>query len=110
MNAEGDDVPATVYRILDCSPPRRLAVTATDDYGTWEVVLELSEANGVVTLRFIQLLTDPSTLENTGPGWDYYLDRLVAAETGGDVAGVDFEADYYPAMRDYYLTLQSSLT
>ncbi len=109
MNAEGD-VPETVYQILDCAPPRRLAITATDDFGTWELVLELSEASGVVTLRLFQLLTDPSVLENTGPGWDYYLDRLVAAESGGDVAAIDFEADYYPATREHYLTLQSSLT
>lgn len=25
-----------------------------------------------------------SVLESTGPGWDYYLDRLVAAQNGGD--------------------------
>ncbi|MGS0686750.1 hypothetical protein ACVBEQ_16665 [Nakamurella sp. GG22] len=37
-----------------------------------------------------------------GPGWEYYLDRLVAAETGGDVAGIDFDRDYYPAMVEYY--------
>jgi hypothetical protein len=37
-----------------------------------------------------------------GPGWEYYLDRLVAAETGGDPAAVDFERDYYPAMEEHY--------
>jgi hypothetical protein len=37
-----------------------------------------------------------------GPGWEYYLDRLVAAETGGDVAAIDFDRDYYPAMQEHY--------
>ena len=36
-----------------------------------------------------------------GPGWEYYLDRLVAAETGADVAAIDFD-DYYPAQSDHY--------
>ena len=29
---------------------------------------------------------------------------LVAAETGGDPATIDFERDYYPAMADHYRT------
>ena len=40
--------------------------------------------------------------ESVGPGWEFYLDRLVAAETGGDVAAIDFERDYYPAMVEHY--------
>jgi len=28
---------------------------------------------------------------SVGPGWDYYLDRLVTAYDGGDVAQVAFE-------------------
>ena len=42
--------------------------------------------------------------ESVGPGWEYYLDRLVDAETGADPSARDFERDYYPAMRDYYRT------
>ena len=41
-------------------------------------------------------MPDPAIAESVGPGWDYYLDRLVAAETGGDLADVDCD-DYYPA-------------
>ena len=37
-----------------------------------------------------------------GPGWEYYLDRLVDAETGADPALRDFERDYYPAMAEHY--------
>ena len=37
-----------------------------------------------------------------GAGWEYYLDRLVAAETGGDVDAVDFDRDYYPAMAAHF--------
>ena len=37
-----------------------------------------------------------------GAGWEYYLDRLVAAETGDDVGAVDFDRDYYPAMAAHF--------
>ncbi len=37
-----------------------------------------------------------------GPGWDYYLDRMVVAEAGGDVAAVSFD-DYHPVFADHYL-------
>ena len=45
-----------------------------------------------------------------GPGWEYYLDRLVAAETGGDLAAIDFERDYYPAMAEYYREQRDAAT
>ena len=39
--------------------------------------------------------------ESVGPGWEYYLDRLVAAESGGDPASLDFD-DYYPSQSEHY--------
>ena len=47
------------------------------------------------------MIDDPAGLENIGPGWEYYLDRLVAAETGGDVEAIAWD-DYYPAQAAYY--------
>jgi len=109
MNAEGDGVPESTYEIQRCEPPRLLGVRAVDDVGVWTLTLELGEAAGVTTLRLSQVVDDPAHIENTGPGWDYYLDRLVAAETGGDVSAIDFDRDYYPALRDHYVGLQKQL-
>ncbi|WP_326797158.1 hypothetical protein OG946_18460 [Streptomyces sp. NBC_01808] len=40
-----------------------------------------------------------------GPGWEYYLDLLVAARDGAaDTAAPSFD-DYYPAQRDYFTSL-----
>ncbi len=39
---------------------------------------------------------------SVGPGWDYYLDRLVDVETGADPAERDFDRDYYPSTADHY--------
>ena len=67
-------------------------------------MLELTEVDGTTTLTFSQSVPDAEMATGVGPGWEYYLDRLVAAETGGDVAGIDF-GDYYPALSDYYRAL-----
>lgn len=33
--------------------------------------------------------------------WEYYLDRLVSAESGGDPATIDFDDDY-PSQSGHY--------
>jgi uncharacterized protein YndB with AHSA1/START domain len=109
MTAEGDEYPENTYEIQRCEPPRRLTVRAVDEVGVWTLDLALSAADGVTTLLFSQVVENPDLIEDVGPGWDWYLDRLVAAETGGDVAAVDFTADYDPALRDHYRTLRKEL-
>ncbi len=56
----------------------------------------------MTTLTFTQPDIDPVEAESVGPGWEYYLDRLVAAESDGDVDAIDFDRDYYPAMLEHY--------
>jgi hypothetical protein len=77
-----------------CEPPRRLAVRSVDDAGEWRMELRLAEAAGVTRLELVQHLDDPSVAASTGPGWEYYLDMLVAARAGAPPP--DF-ADYDPA-------------
>ncbi|WP_110182766.1 SRPBCC family protein [Nocardioides solisilvae] len=106
MNAEGDDVRPQTFTILACEPPRLLELTAGAEGGEegWHLLLELDEHDGSTTLTFSQFVSDAETAAGVGPGWEYYLDRLVAAETGGDVAAVDFD-DYHPAQGDHYRSL-----
>ena len=103
MTAEGEDVAAEVYRIDVCEPPRRLVTRSGGEDGSmvWQLELDLAESDGVTTLTFAQVMADPAVAENVGPGWDYYLDRLVAAEAGRPVAEVEWD-DYYPAQSDFY--------
>ncbi len=77
-----------------CEPPRRLAIRSVDDAGEWRMELRLSETAGVTQLELVQHLDDPSVAASTGPGWEYYLDNLVAARAGEPLP--DF-ADYDPA-------------
>ncbi|MDL9947913.1 hypothetical protein QSJ19_20480 [Gordonia sp. ABSL11-1] len=66
----------TRYDIRRCEPPHVLRVHTTDGFGTWDLIVELIEEDGVTTLTLSQIVDDPVTIENTGPGWEYYLDRL----------------------------------
>lgn len=103
MTAEGEDVEAQDYLIDVCEPPRRLVTRSRigDDPFVWQLELDLEERDGVTTLTFGQVMADPDLAENVGPGWDYYLDRLVAAEAGRPVGEVVWD-DYYPAQSEFY--------
>lgn len=82
-----------------CEPPRRLALSAVDEQGDWHLELVLAESAGGTELRFTQHLTDTTGVGEVGPGWEYYLDALVAARA--DRPMPDF-ADYYPAMQAHF--------
>ena len=106
MTAEGEDIPANDYVITGCRPTEHLGLEADAAGMHFEFRLDLSEEDGVTTLLFAQRMSDPEVASSVGPGWEYYLDRLVAAETGGDVADVKWD-DYYPALADDYRALVS---
>ena len=107
MTAEAEDAPVERMDIDVCDPPHRLATHSSTEYGTWYLELDLAESDGVTTLTFAQRIADAATAADVGPGWDYYLDRLVAAETGGDVAAIDF-TEYHEADKEYYRALFSA--
>ena len=101
MNAEGG-APEGRMEIRSCRPPHHLAVTAHTGEDRWLIDLDLHEAERVTTLEFSQVCGDPDVAASVGAGWEYYLDRLVAAEAGDDVDAVDFDRDYYPAMAAHF--------
>lgn len=106
MLFEGEAHSAEKFTIEVCEEPRLLVITteAPSPDGTtqsWHLVLELAESDGVTTFTFFQSVPEPTMAESVGPGWDYYLDRMVLAETGGDPGALDFD-DYYPALAEHY--------
>lgn len=82
-----------------CEPPRRLAVSAVDEHGSWHLDMVLVESAGVTELRFTQHLTGTEGVGEVGPGWEYYLDALVASRDGQPAPDFD---DYYPAMKEHF--------
>lgn len=82
-----------------CEPPRRLGLSAVDEHGSWHLDLVLAESDGVTELRFTQHLTDRAGVGEVGPGWEFYLDALVAARDGRPMPDFD---EYYPAMKEHF--------
>jgi uncharacterized protein YndB with AHSA1/START domain len=82
-----------------CEPPRRLALSAVTEDGNWYLDMRLTESAGVTELVFTQHLSDTEGAGDIGPGWEYYLDALVAARDDRPMPSFD---DYYPAMKDHF--------
>ena len=94
-----EGMPEADMTINACEPPRHLAVSAVDEHGTWRMEATLAQDGDTTVLTFVQHLDDSATLGDTGPGWEYYLDMLVATHTGGPTPDFD---DYYPSQKAYY--------
>lgn len=101
FEAEG---PAQEMMIEACEPPVHLAVRGLGTYA-WRLEAHLSEKNGVTELRFTHHLDEKTSVGDVGPGWEYYLDNLVASRDGAALP--DFK-DYYPTQKSYYLELASA--
>lgn len=108
MTAEGSSAPEEMVHIEECTPPRLLRArihVGDQPAQEWHWELLLSHAAGTTRLTFVQSVAGDVPVDDVGPGWEYYLDRLAAALAGQDVAAIDFERDYHPAMSDYYRDL-----
>jgi uncharacterized protein YndB with AHSA1/START domain len=88
-----------------CEAPSRLVISAGDEHGRWLLEMALAEDSGVTELRFTQHLTGKENVGEVGPGWEFYLDVLVASRDGGPVP--DFN-DYYPSMKDHFEAQQGA--
>ena len=90
------------YTILECDPPRRFAGDTSPGSGSWHLWFELARGSpGDTVLTFGQRLNPGEDVGSIGPGWEYYLDRLVAVQAGLDAATVAWD-DYFPAMQPAY--------
>jgi uncharacterized protein YndB with AHSA1/START domain len=99
MTAEEGAPPEEVL-IHRCDPPRHLDVESFQGESTWRLKLDLSESDGVTTLVFRQgVEISDEGASSYGPGWEYYLDRLVASRDGTPFASWD---EFYPAQLAYW--------
>lgn len=104
LNAE-EGAPHEEVRILQCDAPRQLVLETGQDPDGWHMELDLIQREPTeVTLELSHRLSDPEMASQVGPGWEFYLDRLVAADSGNDPLEVQFDA-YYPAQAQYYREL-----
>jgi uncharacterized protein YndB with AHSA1/START domain len=101
MSAE-EDAAWEYVSILECHPPRRFAGDFGEGDDEWRALFHLVEGDGMTTLTFGQRLHSAAEASTVGPGWDYYLDRLVAARAGAPLPQWEH---YYPAHAQFYKDL-----
>ncbi|HYI33272.1 MAG TPA: SRPBCC domain-containing protein [Glaciibacter sp.] len=101
MNAE-EGAEWEYVSILECRAPHRFKADFGTGEDTWRALFHLVQGEGMTTLTFGQRLRTPAEVATIGPGWDYYLDRLVAARAGKPMPVWE---DYHPAFKQYYKNL-----
>lgn len=98
---EGLESASGSVQVHRCRPPYKFRLTADTEQGAWDLGLDLSSRTGTKKITFIHELgasDDPGTI---GPGWEYYLQRMLVHLEGGDVHSVKWD-DYYPALAPTY--------
>lgn len=94
-----DGAPVTPMTITACEPPRLLGLYTKDQYGEWDIEAVIERDGARTRLTFVHHLDASANAEEVGPGWEYYLDMLVAAESGMPLPDFD---EYFPAMSAHY--------
>ncbi|MTD14418.1 ATPase [Nakamurella sp. YIM 132087] len=94
-----ESAPWSDFTITACEPPRHVAVATADDAGQWRLEITLEQQDTGTLLTFVHHLDDTDGVGDIGPGWEYYLDQLVASREGRPLP--DF-GDYHPAMSEHF--------
>lgn len=94
--------PEAELTIEACDPPHHLAVRTVDEHGGWHLEARLVQEGDTTTLTFTHHLEPSDRAEHLGPGWEYYLDLLVASREGRALPPWE---DYFPAQQDHYRDL-----
>lgn len=102
MSAE-EGSPAESVAVLRCEAPDLVVVRIGPD--GWVITVRIEGDDDEVTISLEQDIADADAASGIGPGWDFYLDRLVEAEAGRDPEALRFSPDYHPALADHYRAL-----
>ena len=96
-----DGQPWLTKTIEACEPPHRLVLTSASKFAS-RLELSLKPIGDGCELEFVHHAVDPAQVGEMGPGWEYYLDNLVASRNGTPLPKFDA---YYPAQKAYFLGL-----
>lgn len=83
-----------------CEAPHRYVVITS--YGPWRLEVRLRQAGDFTELELVHHAIDLEGIGEVGPGWEYYLDNLVAARAGQPLPTFEM---YYPGQKAQYLAL-----
>ena len=87
-------------RIDACDPPSHLALSTSDAAGEWHLEITLEAQGDTTELTFTHHRDNSDGAGEIGPGWEYYLDNLIASRESEPLP--DFN-DYFPALQDHYV-------
>ena len=99
-----DGQPWLTKKIEVCERPHRLVLTSVGSSMTSRLELSLTATGDGCELEFIHHAIDRAKVGDVGPGWEYYLDCLVASRDNGPRPAFD---TYYPAQKAYFSGLTS---
>lgn len=104
MTAEAESGPPVRCDITECIAPTRLVVATVNDWGSWNLAIDLTEADGEAagtTILFCHRDLEAGTVGSIGPGWEWYLDRLVALLDGTPLPSLEAFDDYMTSSDAY---------
>ncbi len=99
-----DGQPWLTKKIEACEAPHRLVLTSVGSSFTSKLELSLKAIGDGCELEFVQHAVNRAMVGEIGPGWEYYLDNLVASRGHGPLPTFDA---YYPAQKAYFMGLTS---
>lgn len=110
MTAEPGEAVASSFAIHACEPEQLLTVSSSMGEQIWKLSVELEGgsdgaggAAGDLTRLALRHHDVPADMvEHIGPGWEWYLDRLVGAVTCTSAPGMDvWDAQYMSLAPEY---------
>jgi hypothetical protein len=97
-----EGAPEFDMQINDCTEPTHVELSSEGMH----LELRLSVVDSSTELAFVHHLTDPADAVIYGPGWEYYLDNLVAARAGSPLPSFDgYEARLAPTYEELVAAL-----
>jgi uncharacterized protein YndB with AHSA1/START domain len=113
MTAEPGEPATSTWTVHACERGRLLTVSSAMGEDTWRLSVELDDAAdgaggaaGDLTRLALRHHEVPAEMvQHVGPGWEWYLDRLVGAVTGTRVPGMDVWDEEYMSRAPEYAAL-----
>lgn len=94
MTAE-EGSPTEPLTITRCEPGSRLGIV----WGGHRISVAIAQVGQSTTVYLSQEIADWREAGSWGPGWEWYLDRMLAAQSGASIPGFE---QYLSVQRPYY--------
>ena len=98
MTAE-EGSPTTVVTLEACEPGERYTIAFGEGTDVWRLTISLADLGTTTAVYLKQRLANARDAGSIGPGWEWYLDRMLAAIAGTGMPDFD---EYLTVQRPYY--------